>query len=117
MWVVLSYSRTSTATSASKPSLTTSGKPTPTTAEDFGWKDPSKKGKKAAAAQAAYQPSEEAVARFEKRQAEREKALVKLAKVCFRPILACPRWLTPFPPHRSNTANASSRNLLAEWNV
>lgn len=54
-------------------------------AEDFGWKDPSKKGKKAAAAQAAYQPSEEAVARFEKRQAEREKALVKLAKVCFPP--------------------------------
>ncbi|KAJ9117995.1 hypothetical protein QFC20_000276 [Naganishia adeliensis] len=51
-----------------------------TTPQDFGWKDPSKKGKKAQQ-QAAYKPSEEAIERFEQRQAEREKALVKQAKL------------------------------------
>jgi hypothetical protein len=36
----------------------------------------------------AYQPSEEAIQRFEERQAEREKALVKQAKVCHSILIA-----------------------------
>ncbi|KAJ9103634.1 hypothetical protein QFC19_004209 [Naganishia cerealis] len=77
---VLSYQRTPASKLASSlsKSTTTTKQPTPSP-QDFGWKDPSKKGKKAQQ-EAAYQPSPEAIARFEQRQAEREKALVKQAK-------------------------------------
>lgn len=71
---MLTYERTkSTKPTAARPATATSA------AEDFGWKDPSKKGKKAQ--QAAPTPSEDSIKRFEERQAEREKALVKQAKV------------------------------------
>jgi hypothetical protein len=76
---VLTYERTKSAKpTASRPAPATSA------AEDFGWKDPSKKGKKAQ--QAAPIPSEDAIKRFEERQAEREKALVKQAKVSRLPF-------------------------------
>lgn len=72
---VLTYERTPSA----KPTVSRTAPATSAT-QDFGWKDPSKKGKKAQAAPVA--PSEDAIKRFEQRQAEREKALVKQAKVC-----------------------------------
>jgi hypothetical protein len=75
---VLTYERTP---SVKTPVSRTVPEQQATTPQDFGWKDPSKKGKKAQQ-QAAYKPSEEAIERFEQRQAEREKALVKQAKVC-----------------------------------
>lgn len=93
--LVLSYDRrgpTSTTALSTLPASKSNDPQTSTTTEDFGWKDVSKKGKKGKkAAAAAYQPSEDAIARFEKRQAEREKALVKAAKV--RLGFLHPRWM------------------------
>lgn len=93
---MLTYERTPSV----KPTTSRSTQAAPTP-QDFGWKDPSKKGKRAQAAPAT--PSEEAIKRFEERQAEREKALVKQAKVC------PPRHLswTLHSLNSSCTANAS----------
>lgn len=76
--IVLTYRRTPSAKTPVTKSVPLQQSATP---QDFGWKDPSKRGKKAQQQQA-YQPSEDAIQRFQERQAEREKALVKQAKVC-----------------------------------
>ncbi|KAI5453555.1 hypothetical protein NCC49_005381 [Naganishia albida] len=74
---LLTYQRTPSAKTPVTKSVPLQQSATP---QDFGWKDPSKRGKKAQQQQA-YQPSEDAIQRFQERQAEREKALVKQAKL------------------------------------